>query len=235
MSTLTTPDSLYVPTGTDPVAPLHTVLANMQNSVQNALKGRGGSVAASATARDALFPSPVQNNSVYRTDLGYNEIYYQAFNATSNPGGTTTAGWYPAPSALIRGKVQRTTSTNVASTTVRSSVPMSLDTTFTRGVTASGTAGLIAPVTGEYFVRGRWYWDNGTGSRLGSFFIGGSEWTDGVSESHTAPGVGNYFTVMERIFLTATQVISLGAAQNSGGALALNPGTDLTIWYAHAA
>jgi hypothetical protein len=45
--------------------------------------------------RTAAYPSPVQGNTVFRTDLGYMERYYTAYDATTNPSGTTgTVGWY---------------------------------------------------------------------------------------------------------------------------------------------
>lgn len=50
---------------------------------------------ANATERDSVYPSPVQGNTVFRADLGYEEKYYAAYNATTNPDGTTgTIGWY---------------------------------------------------------------------------------------------------------------------------------------------
>lgn len=50
---------------------------------------------ADMAARDAAFPSPVQGNTVFRTDLGYEQKYYAAYNATTNPDGTKgTPGWY---------------------------------------------------------------------------------------------------------------------------------------------
>lgn len=51
---------------------------------------------ADATARDALFPSPVQGNAVFRNDLGAVETYYGLYNSSTNPGGRDTAGWYVA-------------------------------------------------------------------------------------------------------------------------------------------
>jgi hypothetical protein len=50
---------------------------------------------ADQTARDALFPSPVQGNAVWRKDKGYGERYYGLYNSSTNPGGRATAGWYP--------------------------------------------------------------------------------------------------------------------------------------------
>lgn len=52
-------------------------------------------VVASQAERDAQYPTPQQGMSVYRTDLGTQEIYYGLYNASTNPGGATTAGWYP--------------------------------------------------------------------------------------------------------------------------------------------
>ena len=53
-----------------------------------------GGIVASDAARDALYPIPVQGNSVFRSDLGLRQTYYAQYNATSNPGGKATAGWY---------------------------------------------------------------------------------------------------------------------------------------------
>jgi hypothetical protein len=50
---------------------------------------------ADATERNSVYPAPVQGNTVFRADLGYEEKYYAAYNATTNPDGTTaTPGWY---------------------------------------------------------------------------------------------------------------------------------------------
>ena len=52
-------------------------------------------VVGSVAARSALFPAPVQGNTVFRTDLGYMERYYTAYDSVANPSGTTgTVGWY---------------------------------------------------------------------------------------------------------------------------------------------
>lgn len=49
---------------------------------------------ASAAERDAI-PGPVQGMTVYRADKGWTERYFAAYNAATNPAGTTPAGWYP--------------------------------------------------------------------------------------------------------------------------------------------
>lgn len=56
--------------------------------------------AANATARDAMYPSPVQGNTVFRNDLGINETYYGLYNVTTNPGGRDVAGWYTDTRAM---------------------------------------------------------------------------------------------------------------------------------------
>ena len=52
-----------------------------------------GGIVASDTERDALYPAPVQGNSVFRSDLGLRQTYYAIYNASTNPGGRPTAGW----------------------------------------------------------------------------------------------------------------------------------------------
>lgn len=50
---------------------------------------------ANQAERDSVYPAPVQGNTVFRADLGYEEKYYAAYNVTTNPDGTTgTIGWY---------------------------------------------------------------------------------------------------------------------------------------------
>ena len=51
-------------------------------------------IVAGTATRDALYPSPVLGNSVFRSDIGVIETYYGLYNATTNPGGRDSAGWY---------------------------------------------------------------------------------------------------------------------------------------------
>lgn len=67
------------------------------NSSQWVEVGGGSSevpTTANATTRDTMYPSPVQGNNVFRNDLGAVETYYGLYNASTNPGGRDTAGWY---------------------------------------------------------------------------------------------------------------------------------------------
>lgn len=50
--------------------------------------------------RNRAFPSAVQGDRVYRKDRGWEEAYFGLYNATSNRGGATPAGWYPVGGAM---------------------------------------------------------------------------------------------------------------------------------------
>jgi hypothetical protein len=69
-------------------------LASSVSTVFTSYKAASPRTVASAAARNALFPSPVQGNSVFRNDLGYIERYYGLYNISTNPGGLSVAGWY---------------------------------------------------------------------------------------------------------------------------------------------
>ena len=51
-------------------------------------------VVATQAERDAKFMSPTQGLQVWRDDLGAVETYFGLYNASTNPGGRDTAGWY---------------------------------------------------------------------------------------------------------------------------------------------
>lgn len=57
-------------------------------------------VVANQTERDAQYPTPAQGMSVYRTDLGVTQRYYGLFNASTNPGGRDSAGWYDTEKSI---------------------------------------------------------------------------------------------------------------------------------------
>jgi hypothetical protein len=101
----TSPDNIRYPVSTDQIAPLETHFANLANDVQTALTttSTGGGVlihkVASSAARDALYPSPIQGQQVFRNDTGLMQTYYGLYNVSTNPGGRSTAGWYNNPPA----------------------------------------------------------------------------------------------------------------------------------------
>jgi hypothetical protein len=97
----TSPDNIRYPVSTDQIAPLETHFANLANDVQTALTttstGTSGVLihkVANQSGRDALYPSPIQGQQVFRNDTGLLQTYYGLYNSATNPGGRATAGWY---------------------------------------------------------------------------------------------------------------------------------------------
>lgn len=93
----TSPDNIWTPDSGDAYA-LTVDLAATADTVQEALTNlstRFPASVSSAAQRNALFPSPVQGNRVFRTDLGYQETYLAVYNASTNPSGASASGWYP--------------------------------------------------------------------------------------------------------------------------------------------
>ena len=59
------------------------------------LEGANAIRVLSMAERDSAFPSPVQGNTVFRADLGYEQKYFEAFDPVNVPDGTNdTPGWY---------------------------------------------------------------------------------------------------------------------------------------------
>jgi hypothetical protein len=50
-------------------------------------------IVSGTATRNALYPSPVAGNTVFRSDTGVAETYYSAYS-TAVPGGRDSAGWY---------------------------------------------------------------------------------------------------------------------------------------------
>lgn len=69
-------------------------------SVRGSSGGGGIYAASDAADRNARYPSPFQGLQVIRLDKGWTEQYYEAYSATTNPGGASPAGWYPVSGAL---------------------------------------------------------------------------------------------------------------------------------------
>lgn len=88
---------IFFPDGDSQMTPIQTVFASVSSSVDEALLELAGDTpqqANSAAARDAIFPSPQQGDTIYRTDRGWTERYFNIYNAATNPGGTLVAGWH---------------------------------------------------------------------------------------------------------------------------------------------
>lgn len=137
-------------------------------NVLGRLTRQGGS-AANAGARDAAIPVPVQGDTIYRVDLGYFERYYDTYNATTNPSGAGTAGWYPAPGTDISGKFVKTN--NFQALTSTGAVITGMAARFVRGGISLNTSTNVVtlPVAGVYRIGVQVY---GSGSDLNLVTLG---------------------------------------------------------------
>ena len=98
------PFNIWVPDSSTALKPLATSFVTMATSISNALQATDAGAArpfASAAARDAYFPFPVQGNRAFRTDLGWEEAYYLPYHATTNPGGKSPSGWQPVNKTVV--------------------------------------------------------------------------------------------------------------------------------------
>lgn len=97
------------PDGPATLTPLQARFADIANGVEAALLGGlGGAprLAHSDAERDTLVPSPVQGDSAVRPDKGYTEQYFEAYDASTNPAGAITSGWYPVSGDLPYARLQ---------------------------------------------------------------------------------------------------------------------------------
>jgi hypothetical protein len=69
---------------------------------------------ASASARTTALASPSQGMVSYLTDSGTTWQYYALYNASTNPGGAKTAGWYPIAGAVFYGTATRSAATGTS-------------------------------------------------------------------------------------------------------------------------
>lgn len=80
--------------------------------VQNYLQDQAVMVFASASARTTALASPAQGMMSFLNDSNSYWQYYEVYNATTNPGGASVAGWYPAEgTVLFNGKRSNTSLT----------------------------------------------------------------------------------------------------------------------------
>jgi hypothetical protein len=72
---------------------------------------------ASDAARTAALASPSQGMISYLTDSNSYWQYYETYNAGTNPGGASVAGWYPREGTVLFSGKRNNTSLSIATTT----------------------------------------------------------------------------------------------------------------------
>ena len=105
----------------------------------------------SDSARSAAYPVPVQGDRVWRSDKGWEEAYFAAYNATTNPTGVSPAGWYPVAGAFPFGGATNNVAQSVNSST-STNVNFQVASKLTGGFTLTSNR-LRIPITGRYSAR----------------------------------------------------------------------------------
>lgn len=115
---VTIPDNIPFPDAGTALPPLESHFAAVAEGAQQAVNNVRAAATpgvASEAARNALYSTPVQGNSVWRLDRGYEERYFSEYSAGVNPGGASPAGWYPVSGAMPMASIYRSsTSASIA-------------------------------------------------------------------------------------------------------------------------
>lgn len=111
---VTIPDNIPFPDAGTALPPLETHFAAVAEGAQQAvnnLRTATSPAVASEAARNTLYSTAQQGNSVWRLDRGYEERYFSEYSASANPGGASPAGWYPVNGAMPFASIFRSSTT----------------------------------------------------------------------------------------------------------------------------
>lgn len=141
-------------------------------------------VVASAAARNAIFPSPVVGDSVWRSDLGYSETYYAASGSPARP-----AGWYSGFDGGLVPIVPTSVGVGSGSATVSGSGLVTFS-----GVNGIDLFGVFSSTFRNYFVQVEITAGSDTNSPLLAQYGDGSTVASGTSYWYGASYAGNTAT-----------------------------------------
>lgn len=188
---------------------------------------------ATRSDRNTAIPSPVQGWKTFITGIGYAEQYYAAYNATTNPGGAATAGWYPAPGEQVGGALVRNAVATAANSGTYTNLLSAWDAGPSVGVaTVGGTTGTITiEHTGMYLVNAQLFWASGAGDSYRYLWV--TKNTTGIVTPPVANAVVESlvtpsFSYLAQnvatgiVKLTAGDVLRILVLQNSGSALSIS-------------
>lgn len=213
--------------------------------VQGYLQDQAVMVFATTAARTSALASPTQGMVSYIENSNSYWQYYEAYNAATNPGGASVAGWYPQEGTLLFAGKRNNTSlnlTNAAYTVV------SFNTFSCAGSTSNTDTIQInsATIPSTFTVRkAGWYLltnmvnlgafsstagtqRNIATNRNSATVIGGT--TNIMNTISTAPASGIPITNTTSVLLAANDVIRFFLYQDSG-ATATNNDTNVSITY----
>lgn len=168
----TVPDEIPYPEIGTNLTPLATHFAALAQGAQEAIDAVRASTSPpvnSDAERFALYPTPVQGNTVLRRDKGYTEAFFSEYSLTGNPGGATPAGWYPIAGALPFGRLIRgATAFTIPSGSYSNISANNYWTEQTRRNMPAFNAGWTIPITGIYNITAT-FSANGGSSMLAGF------------------------------------------------------------------
>lgn len=176
-------------------------------------------IASSAAEATQIRPAPQQGDTIFRDDLGCQMHYYGYWNASSNKGGATPNGWYPAPGALASSAQAGTQNVpSGVSTDITALAAISGMATGGIGLTVSGT-GVTCDFAGWYEVTAH--------ARISTHSIGGRSvailLAGAVHSTHDVDARATAATPVEYtkfVRVTAAgQKIGLRISQTSGATL----------------
>ena len=201
---------------------------------------------ASNAARTAALASPSQGMVSYLTDSNSYWQYYEAYNAGTNPGGASVAGWYPAEGTVLFAGKRSNTSLSLANATY---VNVTFNTFSCAGSTSNTDTIQISSATAPatFTVRKAGWYQISIGTPLGSFssqagtvrLIGANRNSTSAATnqlvlqrttSDNGPSSGLRLDSSSAVLLASGDVIRFWLYQDSGGS-ATNNDTNASIVY----
>lgn len=199
---------------------------------------------ASATARTSALASPNQGMVSHLTDSNSMWQYYEVYNASTNPGGASVAGWYPLEGTVLFAGKRNNTS---ASIPTGAYTVISFNTFTCAGSTSNTTTIQInsATIPSTFTVRNAgWYSIGGTCRTSAWSSTAGTGRAFAVNRNSTTystnimlqdsdgdpTGVGGVTSEASAVLLAAGDVVRMFLFQDSGGN-ATNNDTNFSIQY----
>lgn len=212
--------------------------------VQGYLQDQAVMKFASATARTSALASPTQGMVSFLSDSNTFWQYYEAYNASTNPGGSSVAGWFPQEGTVLFAGKRNNTGLSIPNDTY---TVVSFNTFSCAGSTSNTTTIQInsATIPSTFTVRqAGWYsiggsvrtpaWSStaGTARALAINKSSATYTTNTIIQATETDPTGPAGAVNEAsaYLLAAGDVLRMFIYQNSGGA-ATNNDTNFSIQY----
>lgn len=184
---------------------------------------------ASAAERDAVLLHPTPGTLVYRTDRGWTEQYFSAYDEETNPAGSTLPGWYPVFGAMpsLLGYTKGSTGVPSGAEWIPLNTAVTQGTNVLNDGFTYGPGKIDLPIAGFYWIDATVAFEASSGGNLRGVRVVGSRWVSGnIQETDRATRTGN--TVMKKI----QGMIAGGTAESPGSFMVQavqDSGTNLNV------